>query len=198
MTVRPAATRATRDFYPTPAPATRALCAVEHFDGDIWECCAGRGDMADALRAAGYVVHQTDIATGDDVLRMDLRAPNVVTNPPYGHNGSEPDRKATEKIATHLLRQNPAKLALLVPFQWFCASKRARGLFADYPVSRVWAFADRFAMWPDGIAKSAAVPNINFAWFVWDRNHAGPTMLGHVHYKDHDKLPGANIAPQNV
>lgn len=187
MNVRPAATRATRDFYPTPAPATRALCAVEHFDGEIWECCAGRGDMAEALRAAGHRVTATDIADGDDVLQMDLRALNVVTNPPYGHNGTEPDRKATEKIAVHLLRQNPLKLALLLPFQWYCATGRARGLFADYPVSRVWAFADRFAMWPDGVAESAAMPNSNFAWFVWDRNDPGPTMLGHVFFADHQE-----------
>lgn len=185
MNVKPAATRATRDFYPTPAPAIRALCAVEHFDGDIWECCAGRGDMADTLRAAGHVVHETDIATGDDVLKMDLRAPNVVTNPPYGHNGFEPDRKAAEKIAAHLLRQKPTKLALLLPFQWFCAAGRARGLFLKYPVSKVWAFADRFAMWPDGIAQSDAVPNVNFAWFVWDKDCFGPTILSHIYYKDH-------------
>lgn len=186
---RSPATRATRDFYPTPEPATRALLRVEHFVGDIWEPCAGRGDMVQALQRAGYIVKASDIATGDDVLQLPLRAANVVTNPPYGHNGREPDRRAAEKIAQHLLGQGPLKVALLLPFQWFCATGRARGLFKHHPISRLWAFADRFAMWPDGVAQSAAVPNANFAWFVWDRDHTGPTQLGHIYFGDDNEQP---------
>ena len=179
-------TRADRDYYPTPAPATRALLSREAFDGPIWEPCAGGGHMADALRAAGYMVTATDIATGDDVLSMSLREFNIVTNPPYGHNGHKPDRRAAERIAAHLLRQEPRKLALLLPFQWFCSTTRARGLFADWPVSRVWAFADRFAMWPEGKALNSSKPTANSAWFVWDRQHRGPTALGHVFFGEHD------------
>jgi hypothetical protein len=177
-------TRADRDFYPTPAPATRALLVHESFDGPIWEPCAGRGDMADALRAAGYIVTATDIATGDDVLSMPLREFNVVTNPPYGHDGQKPDRRAAERIATHLLQQRPRKLALLLPFQWFCSVGRAGGLFRRHPVSRVWAFADRFAMWPEGKALNNSKPPSNSAWFVWDQQHNGPTQLGHCYFGD--------------
>ena len=177
---RPAADRATRDYYPTPPPATAALCRVERFFGPIWEPCAGEGWMVQELRCHGYKVIGTDISEGDDVLTMEPRAANIVTNPPYGHNGTEPDRRAAEKIALCLLAHDPDKVCLLMPFQWWCGVGRAEGLFTRYPVSRVWAFADRFAMWPDGVARSNAKPPANSAWFVWDKYHSGPTELGHV------------------
>jgi hypothetical protein len=139
--------------------------------------------MVQELRSHGYKVIGTDISEGDDVLTMEPLASNIVTNPPYGHNGTQPDRKAAEKIALHLLAHDPDKLSLLMPFQWWCGLGRAEGLFTRYPVSRVWAFADRFAMWPDGIPVRAGTSTINFAWFVWDKYHSGPTELGHVMFK---------------
>jgi hypothetical protein len=46
--------RIERDFYPTPSWVVEAL--VEHIDLAglrIWECAAGDGRMAEALKAAG-------------------------------------------------------------------------------------------------------------------------------------------------
>jgi len=182
MNVKSAAVRATRDYYPTPPAATAALLSKETFDGTIWEPCAGKGWMVQELKRHGYSVIGTDIADGKDVLTMGLLAPNVVTNPPYGHNGHAPDRKAAEKIAAYLLALGPSKLALLLPLQWYCSVGRSTGLFARFPVSRVWAFADRFAMWPDGKPQNNSKPPNNSAWFVWDKQSAGPTTLGHVRF----------------
>lgn len=177
-------TRADRDFYPTPAPATHALLSRETFPGPVWEPCAGRGDMAAVLRETGHRVTATDITDGHDVLSMSLQAPFVITNPPYGHDGQKPDRRAAERIAAHLLGQEPRKLALLLPLQWFCSVGRAGGLFRRHPVSRVWAFADRFAMWPEGKALNNSKPPSNSAWYIWDAAHNGPTQLGHCYFGD--------------
>jgi hypothetical protein len=61
--------RQANDDYPTPAWVTAAL--VPHIRSlalHVWECAAGSGLMADALRIAGFRVTATDIAAGVDFL----------------------------------------------------------------------------------------------------------------------------------
>jgi len=52
------------DLYPTHPGAVRALLAVEKLarpPDRIWEPCAGRGAIADVLRAAGHEVVASDL-----------------------------------------------------------------------------------------------------------------------------------------
>lgn len=83
--------REKNDFYPTWPGATEALLRVESFDGPIWEPACGEGDMSSVLERAGYAVESTDlIERGYGESRVDFlmehlpRAPNIVTNPPFG------------------------------------------------------------------------------------------------------------------
>lgn len=86
--------RTVYEFYPTPPEATRALLAVESFEGDIWEPACGDGAISKVLEAAGYQVVSTDLidrgygAGGHNFLKSDRPlAKNIITNPPYGTHG---------------------------------------------------------------------------------------------------------------
>ncbi len=78
------------DFYPTPPEGTRALLAVEKFEGPIWEPACGDGAISKELIAAGYNVESTDLVDRgygqngvDFLMEWQPRAPNIVTNPPF-------------------------------------------------------------------------------------------------------------------
>ena len=77
------------DFFPTPAWATYALIENEKFDGGIWECACGNGAMSQVLESAGNQIQSSDLyergygESGVDFLDTDLRADNIVTNPPF-------------------------------------------------------------------------------------------------------------------
>lgn len=83
-------TRQEFDKYPTPVGAIEDLMTVEHIYGPIWECAAGNGDVHRRLEALGHKVISTELhpegwgETGIDFLQeRRLRAPNVITNPPF-------------------------------------------------------------------------------------------------------------------
>ena len=167
--------RERHDFYPTPAWATEALLDVEHFARPVWECACGAGHMARVLQAAGLPVVATDLvdrgfgeARVDFLREASLRAPNIVTNPPY---------KLAGQFARHALALGAEKLCLLVQLSFMEGVARARALFTATPPARVWVFARR-----PGFAKRRVVErgggNQAFAWIVWDRWHAGPPTLG--------------------
>lgn len=49
------------DFYPTPANAVIKFLEREKFEGDIWECACGRGDISIILEDFNYNVISSDI-----------------------------------------------------------------------------------------------------------------------------------------
>ena len=55
------------------------------WDTPYWEPCAGDGRITQALKDSGVsVVHETDIATGQDFFDFDRALSTVVvTNPPF-------------------------------------------------------------------------------------------------------------------
>jgi hypothetical protein len=169
--------RVERDYYPTPPWVVDAL--AEHVDLTgkiIWECAAGGGQMAEALKAAGAAqVYATDVAnygypldaTFDFVtgptpkLRFDL----IVTNPPWGQGG----RLAVKFIEAGLHHiANGGVLALLLSTDFDSASLRPR-LFrnCDHFVGKV--VLTRRIVWfrrNDGVREA---PKENAAWYVWAR-----------------------------
>lgn len=166
--------RPSDDHYPTPPEATRALLGVESFGGGIWEPCAGSGEMAAVLRESGYTVCATTIGQGrhdrdapkhrvlgglDFFQSKDLAHPNIITNPPY---------RDAEKIISHALAFSPVKAAFLLNIKFLGSEGRMRGLFAERPPVRVWAFADRITMYPAGYDGPKQTTTETFAWFVWE------------------------------
>ena len=49
------------DYFPTPRWATFALIDNERFDGDIWECACGGGEMSEVLEETGRPVFSSDL-----------------------------------------------------------------------------------------------------------------------------------------
>lgn len=169
------------DLYETPPEALQALLRVEPVPLTVWECACGPGAIVRTLRDSGRAVVATDLndwgcpdsQSGVDFL-MEREAPAgigaILTNPPYSLAGQFV-RKARElsPITIMLLR-----LA-------FLESTGRSDILDAGDLARVYVFRNRLPMmhrhnWA-GPKASSALP---FAWFVWDRNHNGPTTLQRI------------------
>lgn len=173
----PSEDREKDDFYPTPPNGTRALLAVEKFDGAIWEPACGEGDMSRVLEDAGYSVVSTDLVDRgygepriDFLMERHTLAPNIVTNPPF---------KMAEEFARKAIDLSTGKVAILARLAWL-ESKGRRSFFEGTPLARVWVFAGRLGFDRGQIAETGRAGMIAFAWFVWEHGHEGPPTLGWI------------------
>lgn len=99
----PSAKRIAFDFYSTPPIAVQVLLKQEEFDGEIWECASGDGQISKYLEKRGYSVKSTDLREtadiygekGIDFLECTNSYDNIVTNPPYKY-GEDFVHKALE------------------------------------------------------------------------------------------------------
>ena len=177
------------DRYDTAPPAVHALLTVEKLPHRIWEPASGKGNIVKVLRAAGHHVIASDIkkrgcpdSTLCDYLDPDPPRPAcdaVLTNPPYS--------RAAEFI-TSALDDAPLVIMLLrLNFLEGGTPKteagRERARILD-KLSRVHVFANRLPMmhragWKGPKASSA----IAFAWYVWDRDHKGPTTIDRIRWQ---------------
>lgn len=161
------------DFYPTPRWATYALIKSEPFRGGIWECACGDGAMSDVLAETGNPVMSSDLYDrgygegGQDFLATDRQHPNIITNPPF---------HSAEAFVARGLGQAQSKLALLLRLAFLEGANRANTIFHVHPPSRVWVFSERITFYPKGAVASGSGTTA-YAWFVWDRDHAGQTEL---------------------
>ena len=170
------------DLYETPPEAVRALLEVERLpEGAVWEPACGPGSIVRVLRAAGHRVYATDLVdyglddseSGVDFLME--REPGfyvgaIVTNPPF---------KLAEQFVCHALTLCPHVIMLLRLA--FLESERRRSILDGGLLARVHVFRNRLPMmhragW-NGPRASSATP---FAWFVWDRQHQGPTEIRRI------------------
>ena len=176
------------DQYATPPEAVHALlrAEAEWLPTVLWEPACGDGAIVLPLRAAGYRVLASDLLRWGDCpdafYGMDfLRAPQlppdfegIVTNPPYRH--------AQEFVEQALRLSSYVAMLLRLAFlegvgrkQWFEGS----------PLARVHVFSRRLPMmhrrgWNGPRASSAVV----FAWYVWDRRHAGEPVIRWLDWKE--------------
>ena len=176
--------RVDRDLYPTPAWAVEAL--AEHLDlagKCVWECAAGTGRMAEALKAAGAArVYCTDIVRRgyplDSVFDFTAegnpprmpRIDTITTNPAYGQG----NRLAVKFIEAGLQRiADRGTLALLLPVDFDSAKTRSH-LFRDNPYFAGKVVLTRRIVWfPRGDGEKAA-PKENHAWFIWRHRFSKP------------------------
>jgi hypothetical protein len=111
--------------------------------------------------------------SGIDFL-METRPPAsvecVVTNPPY---------KLAEQFVTHALQLVPRVIMLLRSA--FYESERRTSLLESGSLARIHQFRNRLPMMHrHGWAGPRATSSIQFAWFVWDKNHSGPTTTDRI------------------
>jgi hypothetical protein len=176
------------DCYETPAVAVEALLRVEQLPRRIWEPACGRGSIANALRAHGREVVATDIADygipitppgywGRDFL-LEASAPvgteAIVTNPPF---------QIVEKFVAHALKLAPPMIILLLRLA-FMESERRCAILEGTGLARVHVFRKRLPMmhrasWTGPKANSGMA----FAWFVWERGYAGPTIIDRISWE---------------
>ena len=161
------------DFYPTPRWATAALMDNEPFNGEIWECACGDGAMSTVLADAGNPIISSDLYNrgygeiGHDFLTTRRRHPNIITNPPF---------HSAEGFVASGMKSAQCKFALLMRLAFLEGANRANTIFHKCPPSRVWVFSERITFYMKG-AQIAGSGTTAYAWFVWDKDHVGPTEL---------------------
>jgi hypothetical protein len=173
------------DLYQSPPEAVHALLKAERLPHTIWEPACGPGAIVRVLRGAGHHVFATDLVDyaspdqdqhGWDFL-MESRAPlgleAIVTNPPFKNAG---------EFVVKALELCP-KVMMLLRLA-FLESEKRRNILDNGSLARVHVFRKRLPMmhrevWEGKKGNSAMA----FAWFVWDRDHTGPTELHRISWE---------------
>jgi hypothetical protein len=161
------------EFYPTPRWASFALIENERFQGDVWECACGDGAMSTVLEETGNTIISSDLydrgfgEIGHDFLTTTRGFRNIITNPPF---------HSAEGFVAVALKQAQAKFALLLRLAFLEGAHRAETIFCARPPSRIWVFSERITFYPKG-ARRAGSGTTAYAWFVWDKDHIGPSEL---------------------
>jgi hypothetical protein len=171
------------DLYETPPEAARALLRVETIPHCIWEPAAGRGAIVRVLRDVGHAAIASDIYDYGFPLHFvrdflaEIKAPvgveAIVTNPPY---------RDAQAFVEHALRLVPRVIMLLRLA--FLESERRSLILDRGQLARVHVFRNRLPMMHrDSWAGPKASSAMAFAWFVWNRNHAGPTIINRISWR---------------
>jgi hypothetical protein len=161
------------DFYPTPRWASFALIENERFQGDVWECACGDGAMSAVLEETGNTIISSDLydrgfgEIGHDFLTTTRSFRNIITNPPF---------HSAEGFVAVAFKQAQAKFALLLRLAFLEGAHRAETIFCARPPSRIWVFSERITFYPKD-ARRAGSGTTAYAWFVWDKDHIGPSEL---------------------
>jgi len=170
------------DLYETPTCAVKALLGAENLPSCIWEPACGPGSIVGVLRDAGRRVYATDLVDygcPDSESRVDFlmeKHPDffigaIVTNPPF---------KLAREFVVHALAIGVPKVVMLLRLA-FLESESRRSILDNGWLARVHVFRNRLPMMHRaGRGTQVAKTNSSamaFAWFVWDRDHHGPTEL---------------------
>lgn len=152
------------DFYPTPEALTRALLAAEQIKGRVWESACGDGAISRILEAQGCEVISTDLvdrgygeARVDFLMEHRLRAPTIITNPPF---------KLWLEFAQHAHLLGAEKIILFGRLQVLEGKQRGQ-LYRLRPPARVWVHSGREKWSFVNFSKSTGM--IAFCWVVWQR-----------------------------
>ncbi len=169
--------RAKNDLYPTNPACSRPLLALEPLTGDVWECACGDGQLAreilpwmrrrDSLIATDLVYQGFGVGGVDFLKETVLRAPTIFTNPPF---------KYWLPFAQHALDLGADKVVLLGSYTK-SAGQHASRMMQATRLARVWVCAGRVNMLPPGAVDKGMDTFTTYAWYVWEKGHAGPPEL---------------------
>ncbi|MBA2400594.1 MAG: class I SAM-dependent methyltransferase [Bradyrhizobium sp.] len=173
------------DLYQSPPEAVHALLRAEQLPPVIWEPACGPGSIVRVLRDAGHTVVATDLvdyesADQDHARRdflMEHRLPPgveaILTNPPF---------KLASEFVARAIELCPTVIMLLRLA--FLESQRRTAILDGGQLARVHVFKNRLPMMHRaGWAGNRVSNPTPFAWFVWDRNHHGPTELHRIEWE---------------
>ncbi len=170
--------RARNDLYATAVGLSRPMLALERFEGDVWECACGDGQLAREIRPwlrRRDGVIGTDIeyqgygerGSVDFLQTTTLLAPNIVTNPPFNR---------WLPFAQHALNLGATKVVMLGSYAK-SAGQRAARMMRETQLARVLVCAGRVNMLPPGGVDLGYDTYVNYAWYVWEKGHQGPPAL---------------------
>jgi uncharacterized UPF0146 family protein len=181
------------DKYDTDPVAVAALLKCERLPQRIWEPAAGKGNIVIPLRRAGFYVLATDLnergcpncINGVDFLLPTPAAYNnadaIVTNPPFSLD---------EEFVTLALERAPLVIMLLrMNFYEGGTGKRKnaklrRELLDGGKLARIHVFANRLPMMHrEGWTGNKASSGLCFAWFVWERDNIGATVIDRIYWE---------------
>ncbi len=161
------------DYYPTPAYAVEKLLEREKFQGDVWECACGEGDISKVFESNGFTVRSTDLIDrgfGDqlDFLTSDLTADNIITNPPY---------KMALDFVIKAKNQSHNKIAMFLKTVWLESEVRYE-MFQDkeFPLKCIYQFSKRVTLSKGG-KKMKNSGMISYAWYVWEKGYEGEPVI---------------------
>lgn len=166
--------REENDFYPTPSYCVDELLKRETFEGNIWECACGEGDMSNVFLKNGFEVYSSDLIDRGcgydtlDFLNSDLKYDNIITNPPY-------------KIALDFIlkakQSSNKKIAMFLKTVWLESKDRYK-MFqdAEFPLKTVYQFSKRVSLYKNGV-KMKNSGMIAYAWYVWDIEYVGKPSI---------------------
>lgn len=172
------------DLYETPPVAVHALLKAEPVPLTILEPACGPGSIVRTLRQTGRAVVAwdkfsygcEDSEAGVDFLtvtEIPAGVAAIVTNPPF-------------KIINGFLRKalELCPLVIILARLAFLESTGRSDILDSGKLARVLVFQNRLpfmhrAGWSGPQSNSAMA----FAWFVFDRNHQGPTILKRIRWE---------------
>jgi len=176
--------RSKADFYPTPPNATKALLLYEKFEGSIWECACGKGDISKILIAHRYDVISSDIndygygspnvdfLNSNSIFGEQLQQDdNIITNPPF---------EFALEFVLQAKQYSRFKIAMFLKTAFLEGAKRYE-MFQDkqFPLKCIHQFSKRvnFGIHAGTHKNGGMIP---FAWFVWDRNYEGKPYINWI------------------
>ena len=174
------------DWYVEPAWCSARLFDVEKFGPVIYDPACGIGTIVMSAKVAGMRARGSDYiarwsSQQDHVYwRRDFLEPAlvdkddacIVSNPPF---------KCARRFVERALETAAPKIAFLLPLSWLTGATRSKWLQTT-PLAHVWVLTPRPSMPPGTQSVIFEEPvgggEVDFAWFVWRRDHAGPPTLG--------------------
>jgi hypothetical protein len=175
------------DLYETPPEATEALLRVENLPRCVWECACGPGAIVRILRGASHRVLATDLVDygspdqdhgGWDFL-LQRNLPEIANGDAVEEIISNPPFKLAGEFVEHALKLCPRVIMLLC--LWFYESKRRNSILDGGQLARVHVFRNRLPIMHRANWDGPKVSNPTaFAWFVWLRDHAGPSTWDRI------------------
>jgi hypothetical protein len=174
-----------RDYFPTPPWATRALMEVvlPHYGIDprsiqqVWEPANGEGHMSEVLREYVGRVDASDIHDYGhqdfirDFLNGDPRDTDwIITNPPF--KGRNQDRAL--EFTLRALDTARCGVAMLVRTQWATETlERYERLLRDRPPTILAFFIERLGFHPERWDPDGVTLNTGISWCVWLKDESG-------------------------
>lgn len=162
-------------FYSTDPSAIDYLLQHETFNHNIWECACGNGNLSKRLIRHGYNVKSTDKyyrgygerESIDFLKSHESYDGDIITNPPYKHS---------TEFVLKALELTDRKVAMFFKINFLESRRRYESLFRDNPPKKVLPFVKRIQCYRND-DRSIKGSTVCYAWFVWDKDYEGDTIL---------------------